>query len=184
MPHLLDDDLLHRLESAWREQGAEIADVLAPGLDVREAEERVHARLGVTLPTEARRWFGWHDGTESSTPHGWDVGPYVSFYSLSDAFEVLDLPFGAGGETAPSTWLPIAQAPGGLICIDCADPEVAVVHRIDYEVGFRPGAASMGEMVLLWLEMYESGAWSWNPAGYWNRDFDKAPSRIDGMYVV
>jgi hypothetical protein len=58
---VLDHELLADLEAAWRSQGAEIAGLLAPGLG-DEAMAALLQPLGLTLPEEARIWWGWHDG--------------------------------------------------------------------------------------------------------------------------
>ena len=177
-------DLLNRLEAAWRAQGAEIAGVLAPGLSNAEIDAIV-APTGLDLPDEARAWWGWHDGVSVSTPRGWEIGPDIGIYSLRQAVAELQQPLGGGGEEAPVTWLPLAQAPGGPICVDCSEPQSATVHRIDVEHGFFPGAGSMAEMVQVWLDMYDSGAWRWSrDDGRWGQDVSLRPERVAATYVI
>jgi hypothetical protein len=184
MTRTLDPSLLEQLESAWREQGAEIAGVLAPGLSGPEIDELV-APLGLHLPEEARLWWGWHNGVTVETARGWDIGPDIGFYSLAQAVAELDeYPLSGGNDLAPSTWLPLTHAPGGYLALDSAGPVVAPVHRVDVETGFLTGADSMGDLVALWIDTIEAGAWSWNPAGYWDRDPDRAPERAAKMYVI
>jgi hypothetical protein len=62
---MLTRDQLEALEAQWRAQGALIVDGLQPGLRDEEMDE-LTAPLGRTLPTEARTWWGWHDGTAST----------------------------------------------------------------------------------------------------------------------
>jgi cell wall assembly regulator SMI1 len=63
---LLTEAMLEALAARWREQGAAIADDLRPGL--AEAEMQAAAEpFGLALPAEVRVWWGWHDGTASTT---------------------------------------------------------------------------------------------------------------------
>jgi cell wall assembly regulator SMI1 len=177
MPRELGSVLLNELEAAWRAAGAQIADVLAPGLSDERIDELM-APTGRRLPQEARRWWGWHNGVTEKAPYGWDIGRQVLFLSLEEALEESGETFGAGGEVAEPTWFPWVQAAGGFIAIDCADAEIASTLRLDYESGTYAGAASLGETVEIWLEMYSTGGWSMNSAGgYWDLDLDRAPER-------
>jgi cell wall assembly regulator SMI1 len=60
---LLTEDLLEHLAERWRALRAPIANSLRPGLSEAEMEALVDP-LGLRLPTEARVWWGWHDGVE------------------------------------------------------------------------------------------------------------------------
>jgi cell wall assembly regulator SMI1 len=184
MTRTLDQSLLERLEASWRKEGAEIADALAPGLTESEIDGLVEP-LGLRLPKEARLWWGWHNGVTVETARGWDIGPDIGFFSLAQAVAELDeYPLSGGNELAPPTWLPLAYAPGGYLALDSAGPDLAPVQRVDIETGFLAGAESMGDLVALWIETIEAGAWSWNPAGYWDKDLDRAPERAANMYVI
>jgi hypothetical protein len=182
MPRLLDLDLLQRLEAAWRAQGALIADALAPGLTDAEIDHLTAA--GLQLPAEARLWWGWHNGATGTTSQSDDIGHDVIIYSLGQALEEFRNDLGGGGELAPASWLPLAQVTGGLLCIDCTPAEIAPVHRVDWQTGFTPGTDSMGELVERWLEMYEAGAWTWNPSGWWDYHDDRAPEWVGRIAVI
>jgi hypothetical protein len=184
MARLLDTTLLDRLEAAWRAQGAEIMSVLAPGLGDR-AMRRALEPLGIDLPEEARRWWGWHNGVTVQTPHGWEIGPEVGFYSLEQAIrQYFEERASVNEGEWPDHWLPLTRFSHGPLVIDCGDPQTAVVYRVDWEIDDFRAADSMGAMVELWLDMFDTGAWSWNPAGYWNRDLALAPARAQGAHVV
>jgi hypothetical protein len=182
MPGSLNRDLLQRLEAAWRAQGALIADALAPGLTDAEMDHLTTA-AGLKLPAEAQLWWSWHNGVTTLTPpESGDIGPNVGFYSLPQALEELNNEIVR--ELAPTTWLPLAQITGGLLCIDCAAPETAPVHRIDWQTGFLQGTDTMGETIELWLRLYETHTWAWNPAGWWDFNEDRAPDWIDHIYIT
>lgn len=177
MARLLDTALLAELEATWQEAGAQIADVLAPGLSDGQIDELM-APTGLRLPDEARRWWGWHNGVTEKARHGWDIGRQILFFSLSEALEDFGELFGGGGESAPATWLPWVRAAGGWVAIDCGQPDIAPVYRVDVESGMFGAADSMGEAVSLWIEMYKSGGWSLNPNGWgWDLDLERAPER-------
>ncbi|HWI74280.1 MAG TPA: SMI1/KNR4 family protein [Baekduia sp.] len=184
MARLLDEALLAQLEAAWQAQGAEIGTVLAAGLS-DEAMTALVEPLGLTLPEEARRWWGWHDGVTVTTPFGWDIGADVGFYSLAQAIEQYHEERSAANEGQwPDAWLPLTYFRNGPLVIACSAEDVAVVHRVNWGVGVFPGGDSMGEVVALWIEMIETGAWSWNHEGYWDLDRSRAPERAQGMHVV
>src|SRR4051812_33459285 len=83
---LLDGDLLSQLEERWRSQGAAIADRLRPGLSSIEIDE-VTAGSGLTLPTEAKTWWGWHDGAADLASGAGQLGPGFFFLPLSAALD-------------------------------------------------------------------------------------------------
>lgn len=176
MARILDCELLEELEAAWRGAGAQIVGVLAPGLSDERIDELM-TPLGLSLPEEARRWWGWHNGVTNKAPYGWDIGRQILFFSLQEALQELDDPFHGGGEPAPQTWIPWVRAAGGWLAIDCAQPDNTPVHRLDREGGIFHAADSIGEAVELWLEMYKTGGWSMNAGGWWDLDLDRAPER-------
>jgi hypothetical protein len=181
---ILDGELLTELEAAWQSQGAEIAGVLAPGLS-DEAMAALVEPLGLTLPAEARIWWGWHDGVTVTTPYGWEIGPDIGFYSLAQAVEQYREERESVNEGDwPNSWLPFTNFRRGPLIIDCQADERAIVHRVNWEVGHFPGADSMGELVALWLEAMDTGVWSWNPEGAWHRAIDLAPPRMADMHVI
>ena len=62
-------DLLEQLAERWRRQRAPITEALSPGLDEEEMDALI-APLGLSLPVEARVWWGWHDGVAAKHAHG------------------------------------------------------------------------------------------------------------------
>ena len=182
---VLDQALLGELEASWRAQGADIAEILAPGLG-DDAITALVGPLGLTLPEEARIWWGWHDGVTEATANGWQIGPSLGFYSLAEAVdEYRWIDDNMEERDFPRSWLPLTADEGGPLAVDCAaDPVVAPVKSIDFEVDIFPGGDSLGDVVELWIEAMSTGAWSWNPAGYWDRDLDRAPARASRMHVL
>lgn len=89
-PRLLDDALLRDFESRLRETGAPVARALRPGL--RDAEmDALTAQLDVSLPDEARRWWGLHDGATAQPgfePPALGPHPSFSFFPLARAVEI------------------------------------------------------------------------------------------------
>ena len=100
--------LLDRLEAAWREQGAPIADHLAPGATEEELSQW-EAESGARLPPELRIWWGWHNGAVGQPPGGI---PYTrtigrgswEFLSLEDAS-------GHGKRRLSASWRPYGGVP-------------------------------------------------------------------------
>src|SRR4051794_27565273 len=60
-PVALTTELLTKLAAHWRAVGAPIADHLRTGLTDTQMDE-VTASIDVTLPLEARTWWGWSAG--------------------------------------------------------------------------------------------------------------------------
>lgn len=84
-PRLLNPELLDELEFRWREQGAFVANALRPGLSDDDID-RLTEPAGLTLPLEARRWWGWHDGADPQIPGiAAELGPAKAFLSLAEA---------------------------------------------------------------------------------------------------
>jgi hypothetical protein len=84
---LLDAGLLAQLEDCWRACGAPVADALRPGLTDDEMDA-LTAPLGIRLPAEARRWWGWHDGANAKP--GYEaplLGPQRPLYPLARAVQ-------------------------------------------------------------------------------------------------
>ena len=80
-PILLDRAVLAELESRWQSQGAPIVSALRPGLSDDEMD-RLTEPLGLSLPREAREWWGWHNGAPRPAPYShtaWEIGPSQEF---------------------------------------------------------------------------------------------------------
>jgi cell wall assembly regulator SMI1 len=123
-PVLLTEELLEGLAARWRAQGMPIADALRPGLSDDEID-RLTAPLGLTLPREARTWWGWHDGAEFNVRGSSNIGPLRVFEPLSVAVhataQTREMMRGADGVLAPmwqESWLRMS-ASEGVVVIDC-----------------------------------------------------------------
>jgi cell wall assembly regulator SMI1 len=180
MTALLDDALLGRLEAAWRERGALIADHLAPGLTDDEMRRLVEP-LGIGLPLEARRWWGWHDGVTTTAARAHYIGPDFGILSLGEAvqlYETIRLSVDPDEISWKPTWMPIVSWSRGDLAIDCtaADETPVPVHAVDWEVGVF-AAPAMREMVDAWLAVMANGGWRWERSeNYWRVDTAKLPT--------
>jgi hypothetical protein len=178
LPVLRDEDLT-RLETAWRAQGAPIADDLAPGLTETEIDSRIPADL--TLPAAARRWWGWHDGTTGGI---WSARSAVGvggwhLMSLAEALawraELMaendppEFPADPGeweGQWAP-WWLPIVHYDGATLFLDlnAATPDGDVpVHlwaKTPDDV-FSVRFDSLGDLVRRWSSALDDGYFRWS----------------------
>lgn len=177
-------ELLARLEGRWRDIGAPIAQHLRPGLSAERIDEIV-APLGLTVPAEARVWWGWHDGASASTRPDGEPFPGWWFPSLGAAVSQAEWErreaVALAGEDAEkllwrASWLPVATDIGGNhAALDCAAPpdEPSPVYYADREGGaekFEPRAASLGLMIQWWIDAIDSGAAHFD-GGRWHRDF-------------
>lgn len=187
---LLDSDLLTRLEAGWKNHAASIVDHLAPGLTDEEMSE-ITAPLGLSLPLEARAWWGWHDGVPwrpdgGATPER-ALGPGLEYMPLRDAVEgyLLDRRIfteveGDPEPFRPAAYFPITRSSGPILC-DCSVPEGAptpIYYTHTYESRLetmqRPVAASFGEMVTWWIEALADGSWRWDSAREcWDLDLER-----------
>jgi hypothetical protein len=84
---LLTVDLLAQLDQRLEEIRAPVTRVWRPGLD-DEQMDALTAEIGLSLSTEARAWWAWHDGIERniSVPLP-GVGPGWEPLSLSEAVQ-------------------------------------------------------------------------------------------------
>ena len=155
--------------------------------------------LGLRLPTEARRWWGWHDGaTLGGYAVSRELGPGRQFLSLSSAVEEyqqrrrLSVQAAQGSSPPMSepdwwwhpTWLPLVDGGGPTIACECSVVEgqpcpILVVnwHEAAEWIEFPEAASpvkarSFGDMVGLWLKALDCGAWRFDPSqGHWDGDY-------------
>ena len=143
---MLTEQMLETLEARWREQGAVIAHDLRPGLTAAEMQAATEP-LGITLPTEARVWWGWHDGTASTTGTS-ALGLDLLYLPLTTALAVYGNQLSIAARVAagpdrltpedvwPRTWLPLStKGNGALMACDCAVPDGAAtpIRHVDHE---------------------------------------------------
>lgn len=87
LPRCLDQNLCEQLKQRWILQGAPLVEHLRAGLGVTEIDA-LTSPLGLRIPIEARRWWGWHDGAGGGTdPLLGKLGPGREFLSLSQAVD-------------------------------------------------------------------------------------------------
>lgn len=182
-PRVLSEELLEELARCWRSVGAPVLDRLRPGLPYEEMDELTDV-LGLRLPGEAQRWWGWHDGAGSElgvrgntelTGAGWDflsLRSVVSQCQLERASRqeaLLGEP--AAEEQWPLSWLPLSSDLGGaLIVLDCSRPDelITPVLFVDRQVpaselvGSAPRVPSLGELVCWWIGAFDAGAYYYN----------------------
>jgi cell wall assembly regulator SMI1 len=175
----LTQDLLAELEQRWRAQGAAIADHLLEGLPISEMDRLAEA-AGLSLPDEARTWWGWHDGADDMDSPAGQLGPLRFFMPLDQAIDErrdhLELAVEAAGRMPAgdpgaepdywfrSSWLPII--PGAKpVVVECdVPPGVAspVYVAVPGEEPHQPRALSLGAAVALWVAALDQGAWRWD----------------------
>jgi hypothetical protein len=178
--------VLRQLESAWRRQGAPIADTLMPGLGANEVDERA-SEEGVIIPAGLKSWWGWHNGTDPGAVQSdsRSTGTAYDFLSIEESLERrrhLLAKFGTSDEPdlpdwywRPS-WLPFAGAGPFALFVDTSerltytpvralDPMWDEIHDVR--------AMTLTEVAEAWLHILDRGwaewdrilqGWSWKPS--------------------
>lgn len=168
---ILTEDLLEELAARWRAQRLPIIEALRPGLGDAQMDELTES-LGLTLPREARTWWGWHDGATSDGHGSSNLGPGRLFSPLADAVrataETRETMRGKNGELDPVwrySWLRMASG-GERTIIECGvgfeEPVPARYYRPEEpETGAR-GVPSIGTLVSLYIDAFDRGAWAYD----------------------
>lgn len=175
MVHMLDRDLLDRLERRWREGSPEIFERLAPGLSDAEIRDAV-GPVGFSLPEEAVRWFRWQNGSEP-----YPVIVARTFRSLEMSITAIE-DWRSIDDDVPETWLNVMDNRPDIF-FDCGgEPSAPVpVWFYDFDRGFprRPKFQSIGEMVMQWIELIDAGhlVWRADRGGWWDLP-DDAPDEL------
>ena len=187
-PQMLSPALLDELERHWRSQQVPIVSRLRPGLSGAEMDE-LTAPLGVRLPDEARTWWGWHDGAETTrNTHLRSIGSGFAFLSLAEALEetrsqrsiAIDDDVYSAEEWWSPSWLAMTQQNGSIVC-DCAVArgQPSPIRRVWWGSTAPENAAikarSLGELLSWWIEAYDVGAWSYLPDSV---GWDYQPERL------
>lgn len=180
MTAILDEGILEGFADRLRERGVPTITAAQPGLDDR-AMQQAAAQLGLRLPVEATTWWGWRNGVPSATPAASrEIAPGRLWLPLEEALTecvrirhmIADAFARTPTDTRPieaiwsSKWIPLIQYEG-LYVIDTDVPEDAPCPvRIYwfYEPEAPPDLASVGELVLLWTEAIDRGAWRYEPS--------------------
>lgn len=191
---LLTEGLLERLATRWRAHGLPIVESLRPGLSDAEMDQLTEP-LGITLPREARTWWRWHDGASSDTGGSANLGPLRIYSPLSDVVRntlaIRASMRGADGELDPAwrhSWLTLNSG-GDTTVIDCAvgfeEAVPARYYRFEEPETGAKGVASMGTLVLLYIDAFDRGAWSFDRVrGVWSSDLSKMDSSTRELHLI
>jgi hypothetical protein len=195
-PVILSADLLEELAARWRAQGMPIIESLRPGLGDAEMDALTEP-LDITLPREARTWWGWHDGAASRTSGvgSANLGPLRLFAPLSDAVrataETRDIMRGVDGELDSAwqrAWLMMA-AGGDTVVIDCGvkfdAPVPARYYRFEEPETGAGGVPSIGSLVVHYIDAFDRGAWAYDREhGVWRGDALKADPATRHLHLT
>jgi cell wall assembly regulator SMI1 len=174
---MLTPELLDGLKELWAREGAPVLQHLRPGLAPEEIDALTEP-LGVRLPTEARTWWGWHDGVSGTVALGVqrELGPGLPFLPLGDAVALYRHALQQAAEVAGDqadywwrpSWFPVTERSGEIRC-DCSVEDGsptpiywAYSHDHDADGLANPKVESFGTMVTWWIEAVESGAWRYS----------------------
>lgn len=194
---MLTVDGLEQLLDRWRSAGAPIAESLRPGLS-EQAQDAIVTPLGLRLPHEARVWWGWHDGTNTTTA-SYAIGLDLLYLPLEKALGVYKRQLHVAATVAsgddslspedvwPDNWLPISiRGNGAMMVCDCSVPEGSPtpIRHVDHEFfnqAVDPVAPSLGTVVSSWIDALDTGAWTFNPG---LKRWDHDPSRLSDPSVA
>jgi len=196
-PLFLDDSLLGELEKRWREHGLPIVDALRPGLTDDEMDQ-LTTSLDLRLPEEARRWWRWHDGAfppDAGFDPEW-LGPGSSFFSLATAVEACEQARAISGYGRTDTWdgcwqgswFPITrfERPPVIDCSVGVNEPVPIRSFFSQEPAVaQPGVRSFGELVKIWIDAFDLGAWDFDPTtGVWNHDIARLDPAVAELHLA
>ena len=163
-----------------------MARSLRPGLSDGQIDE-IAKPMGISLPAEARRWWGWHDGAFPLAPGRGpaEVGPGRPFLPLKEAvrvsMEIRGIMGGIWNGTLDPDWkhgfisLDGTELPPVIDCGVAFDQPVPVraFPFQDPQAATR-GTRSIGELVQLWIDAIDAGAWRYSrETENWEYHLDK-----------
>lgn len=189
MPTLLDDDRLSAFELRLTRVGAAIVDQWAPGVPDSRIDELL-GPLDIDLPGEARVWWGRHNGAAAGASRARTmVLPARQALSLEQAVDAC-LSFCQMGDELygmpeADKHLPLL---GGRpdVFLDCnggRDAPASVYSQNDPTDPPRLVLASLGELVTIWTELLDSGAFVTNPDGTWLWAPERIPQSIRALGI-
>lgn len=193
-------NLLERLRSYWRDQGAPIATLLQPGLTDAEMDA-VISPIGLRLPEEARAWWGWHNGAVRTTSRDERLMTHLyEFLPLDEAVEQycliqqwLDkLGRNPWDPIWQKSWLPLAMTSSRPILVCDTDSSahagmpIYVVSWGDSEdAHLYPAAGSLREVVSCWLRAFSEEIWAYSATDQdWRFDFDRKQELFLGNRLI
>jgi hypothetical protein len=192
-------DLLTEVDVQWDRLGLDVNRFAAPGIH----EVAVRSELGAISSRpcqEAVEWFAWHNGPLAApieiAPSGFDllsikeaVAEHLSRRRMAaDAAADMGDPDFPASAYFRDTWLPIGRIGGAaVLAIDLAGDAVsAPVYNVDWQdlIGSgRPAAASLAEVVKLWLAVLRGDYYRWVD-GRWQYDFAAIPAAYRASRLV
>lgn len=180
-PTLLNASLLDRLIATLRYHGAPMVEHLNPGLSDDEMALLVEP-LGISLPEEARAWWGYADGVPLDAPGSINLTMSWSWRPLAEAVEscrsLRDI---GNADVLPgepdvfrASWFPVLSG-SGIMVMDTVHPRVAPIYTVDWHIDdpsvpYAPKAPSLAALVELWMTAFDQG-------GLW---FDRDQQRFTG----
>jgi hypothetical protein len=180
-PRLLTTELLDRLDEKLAEVEAPVTKLWRPGLAGAEMDA-LTAEIGLSLSTDARTWWGWHDGVsldaappwERGIGGGWDALPLAS--AVQDAIQMRKHAATAAEENPgfhhsdwSDSWIALCgDVSYPRLACECAVAlgEPSTVHYFDLLGNMepaRPKVGSIGELVHVWIEALDDGTWRIDP---------------------
>jgi hypothetical protein len=179
-PRLLTNELLTQLSDKLEAIGAPVTEHWRPGLQDHEMDAMT-STIGISLSTEARVWWAWHDGVDlarspaySSFGPGWDA--YSLAYAIDDAKRMRQIAAMAARDQPEfhnqdwaDSWIALCgDVSYRRLACDCAVPSGApsTVHYFDPSDNMepaRPKARSIGDLVHVWLDALNDGTWHIDP---------------------
>lgn len=181
-PRLLDGELLAQFESAVRAKGINL-DTLTPGLTDIEID-RIVEPWGLQLPEEVRTWWRWHNGG----PVGTSVYllPHRAMLNLKEAIgsHVHHVELGRAEYADPKGGIqPVDWTPEIFVqCVTSGDVPAPVYVVHEPAAPSRLALASLGELVLTWIDYIERGVYASNPEGGWH-DIQDYPADVLALGV-
>lgn len=139
------------------------------------------APLGISLPEEARTWWGWHDGVEETALQH-TIGPHWAFGSLSQAVEdtlmmreVAADPDLAGENIWRDSYLCVALGEAYIVGDTSVGRDqpmpIRLVDTNDQRYPEDPDLPSLGALIRAWTESIRTARWTFDPgSGYWDAD--------------
>jgi hypothetical protein len=181
-----DLHLAERFEAVLSSVNAAITRAWAPGLSDEQIDAAV-APFGLDLPEEARAWWRWHNGVRPEVRGpDWDLVPSRPLLDLATSVEECadGQPYMNGPDGSFELLRPVADRP--YISFDCSGDHRAPVpvYTSDHAAPQRLALPSIGELVLVWIDLIEQGIWTTNPDGIWTYPpFEALPERVRQLGV-
>jgi cell wall assembly regulator SMI1 len=170
-PQLLNDELLTQFGERLTRLGVPAIAAAQPGLTAERIESLL-APLGLSLPTEVRTWWGWHDGVAEARGPAATALLSWRWFPLTEAIAFCGelRRMAAEIDEAPSqtfwgdSWLPVCGEQGPVVIeTDVPDEAPCPVHIWWPEDPAAPAVLpSLGELILLWIEAIDCGVWCYD----------------------